>query len=444
MTGCSGSDDNKAYNTGDADYETKYGILSEKQARVDSLVYVSSPRLNIRSQPSTDADTIVGTVELNDVLRIIDNRLIGDQQFLAIRIVKSNSPLDKNVVYYTSMKYLNPTAVAVAKESADAQKIFVVTNIATEKVRVYRHCEASENCVNKMIFEQDVVAGEDNDGTKTDVGHYRITNWEKFYETPGVYPAWYKAGYPSVPAPNSSMSSWFDSAYMPDHAGTMRGAFGWYTAKVGPNPNGQWMHGTAGWGQDKQKFTLFKNSFMGAITNIFKAIRSHGCTRTDNESIAYLRSIVPVGATYVKIYAKEAYRNEKVGVSAKTGSWSYILTKNSNETADRNGVMQNSSGESNWLEQGTLSFLETATAIPMNQKGSDIYSIGESSFSGYFIVDEGTVVDYQHPKQLRVGGYTDGQLPNFMISQTSEIVIPKPAENVAGPNQGGHGLTSGH
>lgn len=444
LSACSPSDSNRAVNTGDADYETNYGVLSDKQAVNDAVVYVSSPRLNIRSQPNTDAESIVGSVVMNDVLRIVDNRTIGDQNFIAVRIVKSGSPLDKGTIYYTSKNFLNSTAVVVAKENLDAQKIFVVTNIATEKVRVYKRCEATENCVNKLMFEQDVVVGEDDDGTKTDVGHYRITNWEKFYETPGVYPAWYKSGYPQVPKPNSSMSSWFDRSYMPGGQGSMRGAFGWYTAKVGPNPNGQWMHGTAGWGQDKQNFILFKNSFMGAITNIFKAIRSHGCTRIDNESIAYLRNIVPVGATYIKIYAKEAYRNEKMGVSTKTGAWPYIMTKNQNETADRNSVMQNGTAESAIIEQGTLSFLETATAVSENSKGSDVYRIGSSAFNGHFIVDEGTVVNYQHPRELQVGGYTDRQLPNFMLSSNDQVYVPKPVQTSVGPGQGGKGLITGH
>ena len=444
LSACTPADSNRAINTGDKDYETNYGLLTGKQANVDTLVYVSSPRLNIRSQPNTDAESIVGTVEMNDILRIMDNKSIGDQKFIAVRIVKSQSLLDKNMTYYTSMNYLNPTAVVVGKENIEAQKIFVVTNIATEKVRVYKRCEASENCVNKIIFEQDVVVGEDDDGTKTNLGHYRVTNWEKFYETPGLYPAWYKEGYPSVPGPKSSMSSWFDSSFMPSQQGAMRGAFGWYTAKIGPNPSGQWMHGTAGWGQDKQNFILFKNSFVGAITNIFKAIRSHGCTRIDNESIAYLRTIVPVGATYVKIYAQEAYRNEKIGESKKTGTWSYIMTKKQNEIAERNSVLKGGTSESAWIEQGTLSYLQTATAVAANSKGSDVYDIGSSSFNGYFIVDEGTVVDYQHPKQLQVGGYTDQRLPNFMLSNDNQIIVPTPAETNVGPSQGGKGLISGN
>ncbi len=444
LSACSPSDSNKAINTGDTDYEATYGVLSDKQAVNDAVVYVSSPRLNIRSHPNTDAESVVGTVARNDMLRIVDNRAVGDQKFIAVRIVKSQSPLDKNTTYYTSKNFLNSSAVVVAKENLEAQKIFVVTNVATEKVRVYKRCEATENCVNKLIFEQDVVVGEDDDGTKTDLGHYRVSNWEKFYETPGVYPAWYKEGYPEVPRPNSSMSSWFDKEFMPGQQGQMRGAFGWYTVKVGPNPNGQWMHGTAGWGKDKQNFILFKNSFAGAITNIFKAIRSHGCTRIDNESIAFLRNIVPVGATYIKIYAKEAYRNEKIGVSTKSGAWSYIMTKKQGEVADRNSVLQNGTSESAWIEQGTLSYLQTATAVAENSRGSDVYNIGSSSFSGHFIVDEGTVINYQHPQQLHVGGYTDRQLPNFMLTNNDQIFVPNPVQQNNGTGQGGKGLVSGN
>ena len=74
VSACSPTDSNRAINTGDSDFETNYGLLSGKQAAIDALVYVSSPRLNIRSQPNTDAGSIVGTVELNDILRIVPTR----------------------------------------------------------------------------------------------------------------------------------------------------------------------------------------------------------------------------------------------------------------------------------------------------------------------------------------------------------------------------------
>ena len=419
------------YHTGDNQYERPQNLLSPSQANIDAYVYVASPRLNIRSEPNLNPTSIVGTLELNDVVQITDNQPIGESNFLAIRIIKSRSLLDKNKVYYASLNYLSPVPVAIAPLNSPSglpsEKIFVVVNIATEKIRVYQPCQASENCINKLLFEQDVVNGEDDDGRQTSVGHYRLTNWEKFYETPGVYPAWYKADYPELPPPGAPLFDWFSSSFMPNNQGEMRGAFGWYTAKVGPNPNGQWLHGTAGWGQDKQRFILFKNTLIGGVTNLFSAIRSHGCTRIDNESIAYLRSLLPIGTTYLKIYAKEAYRDAKNYTPKKikiTEPWSYILTKKINETAAKDSVLKNKTSESEWIEQGTLSVLKTPTAVSINSSSSNLYKIPNSSFKGYFIVDEGTLLDYQHPKELSIGGYSDHTLPNFIQSTDKNITIP--------------------
>lgn len=450
-TACSGKpdgmgDEAAAPHTGAIDIENQVGALSPSQARAGAVVYVYAERLNVRSSPEVPAEggdsssnsNLVGALEMNDKVEIVDPQPIGSSRFVAIRVVESRTPVPKDQTLYVSLQHLNGSARQFQLEGnvATASKIFIVTNIATEKTRVYQRCEPWEGCVNKMLFEQDVVVGEDDrgDGLRTDVGTYRVTSWEKFYETPGKYPAWYKEGYPNVPPPGSRRD-WFSSSHMPDGQGEMRGAFGWYTMKVGPNPNGQWMHGTAGWGQDKKSFIKFKDSFWGGIVSLFTNLGSHGCTRIDNESITYLRSKVPVGATYVKIYAKEGSRAPyPAQVSTEPGQWAYIMTKNgggvtnNHQLADRDLVLSTGTTSEEMIEEGVLDLDQTPT--PVTFKGDDtynLYDVPEKDLVGYFLVDEGTVIGYQHPPELGVGGFADRQLPSFMVTEDdSTYYAPSP------------------
>lgn len=390
-------------------------------------LFVSADRVRIRTSPEI-SENIAGHLDVNDTVEVVDPALIGSSNFIAIRVVKSASGVSADVVVYISADYLNATPVAVERGSG-ANGLMIVTNIATEKARVYRKCEPEEGCVNKLIFEQDVVNGEDDDGTRTILGNFKIASWHKFYET-GPYPAWYRPHYPAPPKPNAGMTDWVSDRFMPGGRGDMRGAFGWYTMKVGPNPAAQWMHGTAGWGADKKKFIVFKETLRGKLLNLFTSIRSHGCTRIDNESIAYLRSLLPVGTTYVKIYAREALRNpEPVGYSKDPVKWSYIMTKkdygktNNHQLAERDIVLASNTPRSEWLEEGTFSVDQYPNAVPASGR-ADLYKLGKRAFRGVFLVDEGTVVDYQHPNELGEGGFRDG-LPSMMKTSDRTYSLPE-------------------
>lgn len=451
LAGC-GSHSNdvweNANHTGDRELELQTGSLKAEEMNSGMIAYVAPQRLNIRSEAKVTPDNIVAVLDANDKVEIVEINPVGENAFVGVKVIESKAKVDRSVVYYTSANHLNGKPQAVQAPAVQANKYFIVTNIASEKVRVYRTCEKNEGCVNKMIFEQDVVNGEDDDGTRTDVGAYRITSWDKFYEVPGVYPAWYRPGYPQLPSPRSGMSDWVSSRVMPGGKGDFRGAFGWYTAKVGPNPRAQWMHGTAGWGSDKKKFILFKETFRGAILNLFVSIRSHGCTRIDNESIAYLRSLLPVGTPYIKIYAKEAYRDKtRATYSKQPASWSYILTTlgygktDNHQVADRDTVLKQATPQSQWLDQGSLEIDQYPDAVPFGSrdvaKGGDLYKIGGRSFRGAFLVDEGTVVNYEHPKQMSVGGYPDQRLPNVMMAN-GPIAVPDDSEDADDTPKGGN------
>lgn len=429
-------DSSAATETGDPQIEMQYGALTDSETRPGAEVYVAADRLRVRTSPETNESNIAGVLDVNDRVEIVSAEKVGPQEFVQIRIVTSKNTELVGQTLYTSAKYLNATQVPLDTNRARASKYFMVINLATEKLRVYRQCEAREDCVNKMVFEQDVVGGEDDDGTRTDVGVFRITSWEKFYEIKGTYPAWYRPGYPDVPKPGASMRKWFSKKYMPNRKGDMRGAFGWYTAKIGPNPRGQWVHGTAGWGSDKKKFILFKQKLRARFVNLFASIRSHGCVRIDNESIAYLRSLLPVGTTVVKIYAKEGLRRSNpVGYSSTLGRWPYVMTKNhagvtnNHELAEAASVYSSGTPVSQWLEQGTLELDQYPDPVPFNSRrskslGGDLYKLGESAMRGVFLVDEGTVVDYRHPHQLYTGGYRDQVVPSTMLTSDRSYHLP--------------------
>lgn len=415
-----------APHTGSLDFEYQFAALPPEKIQNGLQVFVSADRLNARTSPDSSGQ-IAGVLEFNDRVEIVTATEIGADRFIAIRVIKSNSAIPKDKTYYVSAKYLNETPTQRSEERQNASKYFVVTNIATEKIRVYRRCEAGEGCVNKMVFEQDVVNGEDSDGTRTDVGSFHISSWEKLYETSNnLYPAWYRPHYPPVPGIGANLQDWFSKDYMPNGRGDMRGAFGWYTAKVAPNPRAQWLHGTAGWGADGKRFILFKKTLKGRLLDLFMAIRSHGCTRIDNESIAYLRSLLPVGTPYIKIYAREGYRDEKrsgYDHKYKANNWLYIMTTkdygktNHHQLAERQAVLRDGTPQSQWIEEG-LTLVDT---FPDAFKG-DLYGIGKRGFRGVFLVDEGTTVDYQHPSSgMKVGGYPDGKLPSFMIARGTNL-----------------------
>lgn len=290
-----------------------------------------------------------------------------------------------------------------------------------------------------MVLQQDIVNGEDDKGTRTDLGVYRTAKWVKFYETMPKYAAWYKPGYPEPPPPGADRSKWFTNKTYTVNS-EMRGAFGWYTVHVSPNPNGQWMHGTAGWGADKKSFIMFRHSFMGQIAKIFADIDSHGCTRIDNETIALMRNIVPVGARYLKVYAREAVRDpSRSGYSKDLQRFDYIMTKNgpqvtnNHELAARETVLANGTPSDRWIEQGTLQYSAYPNPVPLKSKGgtkgSDRYKIGAENMRGVFLVDEGTFVGYQHPQHKKIGvsGLHDGgrpaALPSEVVSSNTNYTI---------------------
>jgi hypothetical protein len=422
--------------------------------------FVVANGLRVRSTPE-DTGKTMGLLALNDKVTVVSDAPINNK-YVEIKILKSSEKFLPAEKYYVVMEFL---AEQEENYKEFKGKYFVVVNVATETLRVYERQCLDNSCPNKMIMETEVVVGEDKDHPiaekgkgRSILGSYRVTGWGKFYQdTEGHYPAWYKDGYPAVPPiGNNDWRDWFKDKYMPPNAegkrhGVMRGAFGWYTAFVGPNPFGQWTHGTLGWGEDKDKYIQKTKKFM---INIVSDPRSSGCTRNNNEAIAYLRQLTDTGTPIIKIYAREAlmdptlanYHNEPV-------QWNYVMTKNAGQKADRAevvkalglkdedvtaywnafraggaGVIDPKSKLNQILEVGTYTIDGEPTVIPFAERKKvlgkwratgrfgNVYGLKKEEMSpGVFYIDSGFLDGYHHPKVvLESSGFEDEETPPWM------------------------------
>ena len=405
-------------------------------------VHVSSDRLPGRTNPSAPIDESTPILDRNDTLRVIDPNPKGKEGYVEVVVVDTKNPNKPAEPVYVPREFVSPDPVAPTNEQKAADRYFMIQNIATEKVRVYETCGAKKTateCVHRMILEADMTAGEDTP-TKTKrtiLGSYRVSQWFKFYEDKrGLFPSWYSSNLPELPAPGASIQTWMSQSLLPNGKGSMRGSFGWYTAHLEPNASEQWTHGTFGWGADGDRYIQMTRD---PGLNIIMDPRSQGCTRLENQAIAFVREIMPRGARIIKIYAKEAYRDEKREQYANLpmAKWDWILTKegiNSKNapTSAKAEVENRKVPSSEILESGTYLLDQMPDAVPLTNSGDprssgngNLYDIDPASFKGVFVVDEGRLVGYSHPKELKVGGHADHQIPSIMISTDSKVVYPK-------------------
>lgn len=142
----------------------------------------------------------------------------------------------------------------------------IVVDIAKETAYLY-----TKDKNNKLTLSDSVsvktgdASGEAKDGyAKTSIGLYKITEIHKDYTT--------------IKYPEKNSETTFGSA------------FGAYTLKMGPNAQGQWMHGTTALGT------------LSVWTGIGQG--SHGCIRTSNTSITDIANGVNVGTPILRIYTK--------------------------------------------------------------------------------------------------------------------------------------------
>ncbi len=424
-----------------------------------STYFINRNSVRVRSNPD-ESGKILGELSLNDKVKIINPALIYNQKYIEVSIALTYDPIVKSEKYFIAIENLSPKIIDYKDFSG---KYFVVVNVATETLRLYERICLDNSCPSKMIMESEVVVGEDVDHPKEEkgkgrsiLGSYRVTGWSKFYQDPeGHYPSWYKDGYPATPNPDASWRAWFSSEVMPidengQTHGTMRGAFGWYTAFVAPEPFGQWTHGTLGWGSDKDRYI---KKVKKTLINIVSDPRSSGCTRNNNEAIAFIRQMIDSGAPIIKIYAQEEILDPTLSnYPNATAEWKYVLTKNRNHAIDRAEVIKSlniaekdldsfweakkSGGElildpnnilNQVIEVGTYE-LDTHPDViaytpgekltkfkrKIGRKGN-VYGIKSSDMHGKFYIDAGLLDGYTHPSSiLESSGFTDEITPPWM------------------------------
>ncbi len=422
--------------------------------------FVMTNGLRVRSTPD-EKGKVMGMLALNEKVRLVSPELINGK-FVEITVLNPSVKLLPADKYFVVQEFLGSKPQDYKEFNG---KLFVVVNVASETLRVYERQCLDNKCPSKMIMETEVVVGEDKDHPiaekgkgRSILGSYRVTGWAKFYQdSEGHYPSWYKDGYPMPPAiGDNDWKDWFKNKYMPmgpdgKPLGEMRGAFGWYAAFVAPNAYGQWTHGTLGWGEDKDEYIQKTKKFM---INVVSNPRSSGCTRNNNEAIAYLRQLIETGTPIIKIYAREALMDQSLSnYGNNPQSWNYIMTKNAGQRADRNEVitalgLSDSEVNSFWsafraggaimidpasklnqiLEVGTYQIDNQPSVIPFTERkkilgkwratgrNGNVYGLkNEEMSSGVYYVDTGLLSGYSHPRAVvEVSGFLDEVTPTWM------------------------------
>ncbi|WP_347358850.1 L,D-transpeptidase [Bdellovibrio sp.] len=443
-------------------------VVSKSQLIVGKQYYIAADTLNVRSSNSTTANNVVGKLSRNDVVEVYDV-LNEASPLVQVKIINSSTVSSYVAAeFYVSKDYLSDKQLVLP-----TSRYFVVQNIATEKTRIYERCTTSPGCAHKMVMETDTVVGRPEEGDKSDpnayktwVGHSRISEWVKFYQDgKGFYPRWYTPGQSLKDIPGAVTDSM--SLYMGARKWSVRndqgkssihGAFGWYAAKLTPagengGVNYQWIHGTIGWGKDGAKpieITRMK------MINFFSNPGSHGCTRLENQAVAYMRHLLGPGTDIYRVYAREATRDTSLSRyrdSQLPLPWDWMLLTNG--AAQSNGLTADAATiraqgvsvhSGNLIEKGTYRVDRYPTVSGLNYSKSassglsgDRYEIdakakgGQTHFRGYFLIDEGRFVDYAHPNYnatrgaVRIGGLPDftNSVPEFLQAQRGNIVIPE-------------------
>ena len=326
---------------------------------------------------------------------------------------------------YVPPQYLSTDPIEAPAEELAQDRFFVVQNIATETLRVYENCawkgDAAKACKHRLILQTPMVVGENVIAKRTRLGSFRITKWFKFYQdAQDDFPSFYREESPALPGPGSDLQTWVSRTLLPDGKGSVRGAFGWYTAYVGPDAEEQWMHGSWGWGADG---THFIDDLYRAPFDAQNLVASHGCTRVENQAIALMREFLVPGTKVVRIYAREALGGAAAPASKRLGKWSWELTRLNSDEAPRAGkdeVEAQKLSPNDILDSGTYVLDTHAVPVPLRatanpHESGNVYQIKPAAFKGVFFVDEGRVSSYEHPRGLVVGGLPGHDLPKVLL-----------------------------
>lgn len=387
-------------NTGNATAETQTAKTRATDLTPGETVRTTPDTLILKTDETGEGDG--PRIDFNTKLKVEKTEPSATESSGMVKVVTTGEDPQSGWVPAKYLEKDGPTQPA-------ADKYFMIQNIATEKVRVYQNCatvDEAGKCHHKLVLETDMVAGEDTPtkDRRSILGSYTITSWHKFYEdNKKNFPSFFDPNYPELPKPGASIDQWMSKDLLPKGKGAIRGSFGWYTAKIGPDASEQWTHGTFGWGEDAGEFIkIAKDSRVD--------LRSAGCTRVENQAIAFMREILVERSKVYKIYAKESLKDKglKRYENSKAQKWSWILTTDGvrSTTAKSAAKHHTSKTSKDVLDEGSYSLNQKPTVASGN-----VYKIKADSFKGTFLVDEGRLANYEHPKEIRVGGYKEKTLP---------------------------------
>lgn len=359
-------------------------------------------------------------------------------------VTDSNRKDVNSTTVYVPPQYLNTDDSAKDPAQLNANRYFVVQNIATGKLRVY---ERLSDCQNQILLETDMLVGQDIKGGHTKLGSFTLGAWSKFYEDGATqFPSWYSPEYPKLPAAGSDLGAWLDKALLPSGKGELRGAYGWFNAQLEPDADDQGISGTVGWGADGDK--LLK-ALENAPANETASLGVKGETRVENRAIALMREILVPGTKIMRIYARE--QQDRTSSVHGSGHWDYILTTETSANAPRAGrrsVLSRGIPQDLYLETGRYEFKANATASQVK----NIYHVPENELVGSFSVASGRLSDdYQAPPHLELGGHPDHHLPSVIYTSPRCVApkptpvpapqeMPEPAPPVAPPTRPSHAL----
>jgi hypothetical protein len=435
----------------------------------DQLLHVRPSRVRGFKTPVADPDNVETVLPQNQTVRVIDPRPKGDDQLIEVQVYNPEESAEApQKTMFVAKKYLDDQDIQPTSAEAAADRYFMIQNIATEKVRVYQNCaERSDTgaCVHRLILETDMTVGEDTpEKTRRSVlGSYVIKTWYKFYEDNArLFPSYFNPNYPKLPEKGASADAWLATSLLPHGSGIARGSFGWYTAILDPDAHQQWTHGTFGRGEDGGRFILLNPE---DTEKLYAGKQSRGCTRVENQAIAFMRQILPVGTKIFKIYAREAYRDATLA-RYKTQApylWNWVLTEEGVRSADaptssardvESRKLKNK--EIKELESGTFALNQMPHAIPLQgnsgnpgRESGNFYGIKTTDMKGFLVVDEGRLVNYAHPTGLIVGGHADKVLPALILSKDTNLSLPleKSKKEIlqqgVGPKQGAPVINEG-
>ena len=392
-----------------------------------STGYISSDRLRGLDNPDQQGEDAPVVLEKNDSIEIMDATPQGTEQLVKVRPKNTKNPGVPHSPIYVPQKYVADKPIPLSTDDISADRYVVVQNIATETLRVYEHCTETPGCANKLILETDMVVGQDtpNHELRTRTGVYRIESWAKFYEdNQRLYPSWMAPGAPAMPGAGQSLAAWTNPALIPKGYSNegARGAFGWFTAKIGPNAGEQWTHGTWGLAADGDKFIQAVRQLKND-----ERIASHGCTRVENQAIALMHEILPAGTKVIKVYAREAFADaDYSSQQIPRRTWDWTMTSEGAMTSGRKmSASKNPAGRV--IDQGRYTPENKAHALSGN-----IYGVSESEMSGVFFVDEGRLENYKNPASIPNGGFGERNgLPSSVVARGTvapSARIPLPPE----------------